>query len=259
MPDSIPFRGFDERGEVRVYYHGVLPHWRQADCTYFVTYRQADALPEDVIREFEYERNQWLLHRGIDPAQLADGNFIWEDTIGQLPAADQRQYERTMAAKLNTYLDAGHGSCVLRRPDIRDLVATSLEYFDGQRVLTGDYVVMPNHVHVLMRPLPGFELEDILQAVKSYTATRINRLLGGEGRFWMRESYDHIVRDFEQLEAFQAYMKANPKKANLRSGEYTLRSADYHPDESSRRHPAAVAKQGLGGGRMPPIHRNEFK
>lgn len=120
---------------------------------------------------------------------------------------------------------------MLRRPEIREIVAKSLEYFHGQRVLTGDYVVMPNHIHVLMRPLPSFELEDILQAVKSYTATQINRLLGGEGRFWMRESYDHIVRDFEQLEAFQTYIKANPKKANLGSDEYTLRPAVYHPDE----------------------------
>ena len=163
---QIPLRGIDERGEVRVYYHGVLPHWRQANCTYFVTYRQNDALPEAVIREFEFERNQWLSHRGIDVSQLADGKFNWSDTIGKLPVTDQRQYEKTMATKLNKYLDAGHGSCVLKRPDIRKVVADSLEFFHEQRVWSGDYVVMPNHVHVLMRPMAGFELEDILQAVK---------------------------------------------------------------------------------------------
>lgn len=228
---TIPFRAFDERGEIRIYYHGVLPHWRQTGCMYFVTYRQADALPSAVIREFEYERNEWLSHRGIDASLLKNGECKWKDTVGKLSATDQRNYEKVMAKKLNKYLDAGHGSCVLKRPDIRKVVADSLEFFHEQRVWTGDYVVMPNHVHVLMRPMPEFDLEDILQAVKSYTATRINQLLGTEGRFWMRESYDHIVRDFEQLEAFQIYIAGNPKKANLRSDEYTLRQVNYHPDE----------------------------
>jgi len=98
-----------------------------------------------------------------------------------------------MATKLNKYLDKGHGSCVLKRPGLADIVADSLTYFHDERVLTGDYVVMPNHVHALLRPVNGNSLEDILQAVKSFSANAINRKMGNEGRFWMRESYDHIV------------------------------------------------------------------
>ena len=45
MDASLPFREFDESGEVRIYYHGILPHWRQTGCTYFVTYRLADPYP----------------------------------------------------------------------------------------------------------------------------------------------------------------------------------------------------------------------
>jgi REP element-mobilizing transposase RayT len=228
MNTSIPFRGFDERGDVRIYYHGILPHWRQKGCTYFVTYRLADALPAGVIREFEYERNQWLLRRGIDPDQIIDLNGNWNETFVRLTKTDQRVYERMMAMKLNQYLDAGHGSCVLKRPEVATIVADSLSFFDGKRVLTGDFVVMPNHVHVLMRPIDNFELEEVLQAIKSYTATKINRMLGHEGRFWMRESYDHIVRDSEQLEAFQSYICGNPIKAKLKPGEYLLRAAQYY-------------------------------
>lgn len=229
--NPIPFRGFDERGEVRVDYNGILPHWRQDGCTYFVTYRQSDALPEAVVREFEYDRDQWLRARGIERNDIANEKFDWNQTLGKLSKSDQRLYERTMATKLNKYLDAGHGSCALRRPEFRGIVANSLEFFHDQRVWTGDYAVMPNHVHVLMRPLPGHELEKILQSIKSYTATQINRLLENSGSFWMRESYDHIVRDGEQLEAYQRYIKANPIKANLNPGEYTLREAILAPDE----------------------------
>jgi hypothetical protein len=63
----IPFRGFVERGEVRVYAHGTLPHWRQPGCTYFVTFRLADSIPEAVLREHEYERSMWLKARSINP------------------------------------------------------------------------------------------------------------------------------------------------------------------------------------------------
>jgi REP element-mobilizing transposase RayT len=222
---TIPFRGFDERGDVRVYYHGILPHWRQDGCTYFVTYRQADALPQNVLRELEHERNQWLRQRNIDT-----DNPDWHDQFLRLSNQDQRAYERLLGTRLNDYLDAGHGTCSLRRPEIAKVVAESLIHFHGERVLTGDYVVMPNHVHVLMRPLPGYELEGILQSIKSFTATKINRILGAEGRFWMRESYDHIVRDYEQLEAYQEYIRANPKKAGLKATEYFCQRAEYRPE-----------------------------
>jgi type I restriction enzyme R subunit len=46
-------------------------------------------------------------------------------------------------------LDAGHGACVLRQPDLATIVGNSLRHFDGERYLMLDFVVMPNHVHLL--------------------------------------------------------------------------------------------------------------
>lgn len=77
---------------------------------------------------------------------------------------------------------------------------------------------MPNHVHALMTPVAPYELEKILQSIKGYSAVKINERLGREGTFWQRQSYDHIVRDVEQLFAFKRYISANPEKANLREG-----------------------------------------
>ncbi len=86
---------------------------------------------------------------------------------------------------------------------------------------------MPNHVHALLTPMDGFELEDILHSIKSYTANKINQVLNQRGHFWQRESYDHIVRDTEQLQAYQDYIAANPSKAKLSKGEYILSRAEY--------------------------------
>src|SRR5438132_1504443 len=69
MPKTpIPFRGFEERAEVKIYDHGILPHWRLAGCTYFVTFRLADSLPTHVLQELEKEKSQWLKAHGIDLA-----------------------------------------------------------------------------------------------------------------------------------------------------------------------------------------------
>ena len=90
---------------------------------------------------------------------------------------------------------------------------------------------MPNHVHVLMRPCNGFELEDVLKSIKGYTSTQINRMHGLEPPFWMKESYDHIVRDANELERIQGYIRANPQSANLSDGQFSIEAAEYRLEE----------------------------
>ena len=84
------------------------------------------------------------------------------------------------------------------------------------------HVIMPNHVNVLMTPTNGYELESVLKSIKGYSAKEINRSLGTNGTIWQRESSDHIVRDVNQLERFQKYIRANPGKANLKDEDDRL-------------------------------------
>ena len=145
----------------------------------------------------------------------------------RLTEGDRRRYRRWVAAALNGLLDAGHGSCVLRSREASAVVVHALDHLDGRTARVGDFVTMPNHVHALLTPLPGRRLEDVLHSVKSFTANRLNRLTGRTGRLWQRESYDHIVRDPEQLGAFQAYIAASPSRAGLRDGEFSHKAATY--------------------------------
>ena len=219
---SIPFRGFDDRGDVRIYDHGILPQGRQTGCTYFVTFRLADSIPRKVLEEIEHERRLWLRARGIDPDDLN-----WKQRLSRLPIVDQRLYERLVGKLVNKSLDECHGTCVLRDPSLGSKVAESLVHFHEIRIFTGDFVVVPNHVHVLLTPCNGYELEDVLHSIKSFTANEINRALNKNGALWQRESYDHIVRDLEQLHAYKDYIAANPSKARLRSGEFVHSQAEY--------------------------------
>jgi putative transposase len=218
----IQFQPFNELGEVRIYKHGILPHWRQSGCTYFVTFRLAESLPGSVLRELEDNRHEWLRRHGIEP-DLPD----WKNQFAKLPGDQQREYEREVGTSMNEQLDRGFGSCELRRPELSLIAEEGLMHFHSDRVWTGDYVVMPNHVNALMTPIVPFELEDLLKSIKGFTAKEINRATGTSGTFWQRQSFDHIVRDSEQLRLFQNYIRDNPTKARLKEDSFRWVSAEY--------------------------------
>ena len=130
--------------------------------------------------------------------------------------AEQRQayYER-FSAKIDEWLDAGSGSCVLKDERAAKVVADALIHFDGERYDLGAWVVMPNHVHVVVTPRDGHHIGDILHSWKSFSAHKINELLGRTGQFWQHESYDHIVRNERALYKIQEYIDRNPEKAGI--------------------------------------------
>jgi len=88
------------------------------------------------------------------------------------------------------------------------------------RIALHAVVVMPDHVHLLLRPLRDedgwpFLLVDILQCIKSATAHRINKLLGTSGPVWEEESFDHVLRSDESLQEKCEYIRQNPVEAGL--------------------------------------------
>lgn len=207
----MEFRPFDPHGAVSTY-RLHLPHWRQPGVTYFLTTRLADSLPQAKLAEWKEERENWLRVRGCRTAT----------DLERLSAKDRQDFHRYFTAKFHTWLDAGYGACWLRRPAAMKIVADALRFFDGERYVVGDFVVMPNHLHLLVTPAPDHELSEIVRSWKTFTARQINSLLGRKGAFWQAETYDHIVRSEEQLAHYRRYIAENPVKAGLSEGEYML-------------------------------------
>ncbi len=210
---------FSDRKPVRIYFTN-MPHWRQEGCTYFVTYRMADSIPERVLAQWEREKTHWLSLHGIEVEK-------WSEGFVQLVPEKQREFLKHFNRKLNSYLDEGHGSCVLRAAACQQIILDGWKHFDGVRYQLGDLVVMPNHVHLLLTPLPGNELEEVLQSRKRHSARELNLRLKRGGDFWQKHSYDHIVRNETELRAFQKYIAENPTKTGLKAGESLHRSFDW--------------------------------
>lgn len=201
--------------------HRFLPHWFQTGATYFVSFRTADSMPASVLQRWLDERRAWLSAHGINP-----DDPDWHGSLQKLAPESRAVYHRTFTSAFHDHLDAGHGECLLRRPELSEVVATTILHFDRERYHISDFVVMPNHVHVLMGLIGETLLKDICYSWKKFTARRINVLTGHAGHFWQGESFDHMVRSPEQFEYLRDYIAENPRKAGLRTGEYRHYRAD---------------------------------
>ncbi len=177
-----------------------LPHWTQDGATYAITYRLHDSLPYEMLEQIRSERD-WLARVRAQGPRLNDEELL--------------QAERVYSERMDRFLEAGHGRCLLRDPRVADIVADNWAYFDGDRYHIHTWCVMPNHVHVVVTPHQGYKLPDILHSWKSFSAKGINALLGEDGTVWLDEYYDHLVRDEVDFARQIAYVRENPSKAEL--------------------------------------------
>lgn len=212
LPTS--FRGFNPRAATRIY-HRNLPHWRQPGATYFLTFRLGDSVPQDVLDEVQRERVAW--HRRLDEERAKHGDNLPEEILEDYEAFLLRVYRR-----LEKAMDAGHGSCLLRDSKTREMVSNALLFFHQQRCETQGFVIMPNHVHLCVRPLGEWQPEQLLHSWKSFTTHEINKRLGREGSLWQEDTWDRIVRDDAHWFRVMRYIMRNPGNAKLLHEQSTV-------------------------------------
>lgn len=182
-----------------------LPHWQQQGAVYFVTLRLPDAVPHNLRTRWESERAAWLR---VHPQS-------WSAEV-------EREYHERFSGAIERWLDAGYGSCILRRQDCAGIVAEAVRHFDGDRIAQIAWVVMPNHVHAVFVLNSAWLLEKVILSWKGFTARQINALIGRTGGVWQRDYFDRLVRNSQHLANCIRYIRRNPQKACLHGGEFVL-------------------------------------
>ena len=134
----------------------------------------------------------------------------------------EAEYHERFSQQIDEWLDQGSGSCVLKDPKNSKIVADALRHFNGERVELASFAVMPNHVHVLFRPLGEHALPEILRVWKGFTAREINKRIGTTGALWQDEYWDRLIRTEQHFIKAAQYIRENPVKANLREGEFAF-------------------------------------
>jgi REP element-mobilizing transposase RayT len=190
--DIAPF--FDENDFEHLDWGTFLPHWHQDGKYVFVTFRLHDSLPQEKLDWLREEKDSWL-KRHPQP---------WDEKV-------TKEYIDKFGKAVDKWLDNGHGDCLLKKRNNRKVVEDALLFHDGQRYDLVAFVVMPNHVHILMKLKEGYELTATMRSLKSYTAKEINKIEKKSGPVWQSESYDRLIRDQKHFENVVRYIIANNK------------------------------------------------
>ena len=170
----MPGELFDREAELLID-EQIRPHWSQAGAIVFVTFRTKDSIPRDVVQRWERQKSEWLQRLGF-PSGSA-----WRDVLPKLSNRDRHAFQRQFNRCREVCLDNCLGRCVLRRPELAQIVADSLMFFDEKRYRMGDFVIMPNHVHLLVAFKTAESMRVQFDSWLHFTACKINKRLGIEG------------------------------------------------------------------------------
>ncbi|MFN0141693.1 MAG: REP-associated tyrosine transposase, partial [Pyrinomonadaceae bacterium] len=177
---------------------GYLPHF-DGVATQFVTFRLADSLPQNVLRRLNEE---------LENEDLSDNSDEYRQRV-------------------EDYLDKGIGSCILKNAEIAEIVEATLKHEHDKSCRLISWVIMPNHVHILLYPLQGHSLSNILKSIKSVSSHRINTVLGQSGSVWQPDYFDRFIRDEEHFAKTASYIANNPVKAGLCSAPAQWRFSSF--------------------------------
>lgn len=193
--------------EPKEFYNRHLPHYQLPGATIFTTFRLAGTLPKHILRQLIAEAEFYELKNREILDQVA------RQEAAQLVA---KKFFGKWDHHLNT---ADYGPLWLKQPEIAELIISELKYIDGKLYTLDAYSIMPNHVHLVYTPLcqndAYYPIAQIMRLIKGRTARSANLILGRRGGFWQHESYDHVVRDPDELERIIHYVIDNPVRAGL--------------------------------------------
>ena len=162
------------------HYQRRLPHWDIVGTRLFVTFRLHGSLPPN---------------RVFPPELTAGRVFVAMDKLLDHPAS---------------------GPTFLNIPKIAAMVVAAIRDGDQRfhRYELHAFVVMPNHVHLLVTSkTPAAHW---LRSLKGFTGHEASGTLTLNGTpFWQDESYDHLIRNDRELASVHRYIETNPVKAGL--------------------------------------------
>ena len=190
----------------------LLPHWSKENGIYAVCFRLADSIPQKKIAEIQWEKD--------DITETA------QRMKRDLSAWERLRLLELKRESIERFLRNGCGSCWLKDERIAKTVAEALGFFEGRHYSLLAWCIMPNHVHVVLKPMTGHALATILRSWKSFTAKTANAILKRSGRFWQAESYDHLIRNADDLKHAIEYTWSNPELAGLNNWQWRWKKAN---------------------------------
>jgi putative transposase len=112
--------------------------------------------------------------------------------------------------------NASEGQALFQSTRVAELLlATLFAYRDQKKFCVHEFVVMPNHLHILLTPGFGVTLERSMQFLKGGFSHRAGKELGMNREIWQRGYVDHRIRDAQDYSRHREYIRLNPVRAHL--------------------------------------------
>ncbi|MDB4265229.1 transposase [bacterium] len=172
-----------------------LPHWQQGEVPIFLTWSLIDSLPEAATTKLKARRDHWL----------ASHPKPWTEEV-------EKEYYVKFANPINEMLDRGYGECILRDPQIAAIVGEALLSNHEKKYRLHSFVIMPNHVHILVTLFDGQSFSKITQSWKGSSARYLNLKRGKSGTVWQQESWDRLIRSKVHFDYVIRYIRENPAR-----------------------------------------------
>jgi len=201
---------------MKIYSERNLPHIYPVGGTFFITFRLADSLPVNIIRELEFEYNEELTVITKNEKNISKRKVL----IADLKKRKFGKYDHQLDSK-------PYGNCHMRDTAIAQIIYDKIMEYDKLYYNVISISIMPNHVHLLVDtsaqidlktglPLKSYvQVNKWMNLIKGSTSRSINLHLGRTGKLWATESYDHYARDEAEVLRIREYIILNPVKAGL--------------------------------------------
>lgn len=221
---------------MKTFYRRNLPHLTPPGAVLFITFRLQHTIPSELLEVYrkEYEKELFSIKNNYVPPE----SFLpWSpsNSTQQKPFNSNRIAHliafKKFFQKVDDILDKqSFGPTWLKEPHIAEVVIKKLHSFDYKYYWIIAYTIMPNHVHVLLdtycqiqrlplnTPITEYNYTPyakFMNLIKGATARECNQLLKSSGRFWQKESWDHMIRNESEFHRVIAYILNNPVKAKL--------------------------------------------
>jgi len=122
----------------------------------------------------------------------------------------------TFSISSNTYFittTAAQGKPLFQSTRVAELfLATLFSYRDQNKFKIYEFVLMPNHLHILLTPANEITLERAIQFIKGGFSYRAGKELDISQEIWQRGYVDHRIRSIQEYETHREYIYQNPVK-----------------------------------------------
>ena len=190
--------------EYKLIYKRRLPHYQPKNGVLFITFRLNFPVPVKYIRAYQQY------------CESLDAKFDNKEPTELEEIARQK---KLFAFTDDSYAEIHSEIDLTQPPEVASMLADILLALQDKYYTLYTFTIMPNHVHLLLKPLSieGKEpsLADIMHKVKGSSAYQINLVLQRRGTLWFREYYDHWARTDQEIWNIVEYIRQNPVKAKL--------------------------------------------